>query len=114
VELLKAVGDEDLESATLKISERSAATVILASGGYPESYEKEKVITGIDQVGDSLVFHAGTKLNDEGKLVTNGGRVIAVTSLDMDWKEAVRKSNVAAANIQFEGKYFRRDIGFDL
>ncbi|MCP4121216.1 MAG: phosphoribosylamine--glycine ligase [Bacteroidetes bacterium] len=114
VELLKAVGDEKLEAATLKLSDQSAATVILASGGYPESYEKGKVITGIDAVQDSLVFHAGTKMNDTGELVTNGGRVLAVTSLDKDWKEALRKANVAAATIQFEGKYFRRDIGFDL
>ena len=98
-------------------------TIILASGGYPEDFEKGKVIKEIDSIDDSMVFHCGTKLiarkdakdaNEIDELVTNGGRVLAVTSLHTDWKEALKLSNKNAEKIQFEGKYYRKDIGFDL
>jgi phosphoribosylamine--glycine ligase len=101
-----------LSTVEIEIDERAATTIILASGGYPEDFEKGKVITGIDDVKDSLVFHCGTNLKID--LVTNGGRVLAVTSLHKDWKEATNIANVNAAKIQFEGKYYRKDIGFDL
>jgi phosphoribosylamine--glycine ligase len=86
---------------------------MLVSGGYPGAYEKGKVITGVDGVRNSIVFHAGTKTND-GALVTNGGRVIAVTSFGEDFKSALALSQDAAGKIDFEGKYYRKDIGFDL
>ena len=114
VALLKAVADGTLADFDLQLSERAAATVILASGGYPGAYEKGLSIQGTEDTSESLVFHAGTKRTENGDLVTNGGRVLAVTSLDEDWKQALRKSNDAANRIQFEGKYFRTDIGFDL
>ncbi|MBV6655373.1 MAG: phosphoribosylamine--glycine ligase [Mameliella sp.] len=113
VELLTAVGDGKLDSKKLEIEEKSAATVFLVSGGYPEAYEKGKTITGIDQVEGSLVLHAGTK-TEEGELKTNGGRVLALTSLADDFKDAVKQSLENAEHVQFDQKYFRTDIGFDL
>jgi len=111
--LLQAVGTPAFAEATLEHSDDTAATVMLVSGGYPGSYEKGKVITGEDDVEDSIVFHAGTKM-DGDNLLTNGGRVIAITSLGADKDEAVAKSMSNAEKIHFEGKYFRKDIGFDL
>ncbi|MCO5233326.1 MAG: phosphoribosylamine--glycine ligase [Chitinophagales bacterium] len=113
MELMQHVADGTLDKAELKISDQAAVTVILASGGYPGDFEKGYEITGIENVKDTLVFHAGTQLKDE-KLVNSGGRVIAVTSLDKDWLKALNKSNLAAETIQFYHKYYRRDIGFDL
>ena len=97
----------------IELDKRTVTTVMLVSGGYPGSYDKGKVITGIDQVEDSVVFHAGTKLDDVNVL-TSGGRVIALSSYGSDMKEALRKSYMNAEKISFDGKYFRRDIGFDL
>ncbi len=123
IELFQATIDHRLLTIDLEIDERAAATIILASGGYPEDFEKEKVITGIDEVKDSIVFHCGTKLISrkdaesaiaEKDLVTNGGRVLAVTSLHEDWRQAIKLSNENAAKIHFDKKYYRRDIGFDL
>jgi phosphoribosylamine--glycine ligase len=114
VGLMQAVAGGTLENFDLVLSAKAAVTVILASGGYPGSYEKGKVITGLDDTGDSIVFHAGTKRADNGDLVTNGGRVMAVTTLADDWETALAGSNTAAASIQFDGKYYRSDIGFDL
>ncbi len=113
LELMQHTANETLNQAELKISEEAAVTVILASGGYPEYFEKGFEITSIDAVKDSLVFHAGTQSKD-GKIVSNGGRVLAVTSLDNDWLKALEKSNQAAVTIQYQGKYYRKDIGFDL
>jgi phosphoribosylamine--glycine ligase len=114
IELFQATIDHRLMTIDIDIDERAATTIILASGGYPEDFEKGKIITGIDEVENSYVFHCGTKLNEEGDLITNGGRVLAITSLHKDWKEATSLSNKNAAKINFEGKYYRKDIGFDL
>lgn len=113
VELFEAVGKQELAAATLEIEERAATTIIVASGGYPEDYEKGKVITGLDTVTDSIVFHAGTK-NDNDTIVTNGGRVLAVSSYGETFPEALEKSYASIAKIQFEKMYFRKDIGKDL
>jgi phosphoribosylamine--glycine ligase len=87
---------------------------MLVSGGYPESYEKGKEITVTEEISDAIIFHAGTALNDEGKEITAGGRVMAVTAYGKDVKEALRKCYANAEKINFEGKYYRKDIGFDL
>ncbi len=87
---------------------------MLVSGGYPETYEKGKLITGLDLLEDCLVFHAGTKENDKGEILTNGGRVMAITAFGANQKEALAKAYREAEKIQFEGKYLRHDLGFDL
>ncbi|MEL7121954.1 MAG: phosphoribosylglycinamide synthetase C domain-containing protein, partial [Bacteroidota bacterium] len=97
----------------LTLDANTAATVMLVSGGYPEAYEKGKNMQGMDTIDDSLLFHAGTKLI-EGECVTNGGRVIAITSLAKDKNAALAISYKNAEKISFEGKYYRKDIGFDL
>ncbi len=96
------------------LDERTATTVILVSGSYPEAYEKNKKISGINSVDDSLIFHAGTKTNDSGEIVTNGGRVIAVTSYGEDYNKALKKSYENISKFDFEGMNYRKDIGFDL
>jgi len=113
VDLLKATANEKLSEVEIELDERTVSTVMLVSGGYPGSYEKGKEITGLDQVEGSVVFHAGTKPED-GKVLTSGGRVIAVSSYGASMKEALEASFKNAEKIQFEGKYFRSDIGFDL
>jgi phosphoribosylamine--glycine ligase len=113
VELFLAVKTQRLSEVSIEEDERAATTIILASGGYPGDYSKGKTITGLEKVKDSLVFHAGTK-NADNKIVTNGGRVIAVTSFGKTFQDALATSNKNAEVIEFEGKYFRRDIGFDL
>ena len=113
VELFQAVADENLDKVTLEIDQRSATTVMLVSGGYPEDYEKGKEISGIENVEDSLVFHAGTKF-ENGKVVTNGGRVLAITSFGNDFQEAIKKSYQNIDKLHFDKMYFRKDIGRDL
>jgi phosphoribosylamine--glycine ligase len=113
VEILLAMANGSLDQVDLQIDERAATTVMAVSGGYPEAYEKGKQITGTENVEGSIVFHAGTKLSD-GKVVTNGGRVIAVTSFGKDFKDALQKSYQNMEKIHFDGMYFRKDLGFDL
>lgn len=113
VDLLEGIAQGDLDKRVLVTDPRSAVTVMLVSGGYPGDYEKGKVITGLDQVEGSIVFHAGTK-QDGHDVQTNGGRVIAVSSYGATKAEALSLSFSNAGKIQFEGKYFRADIGFDL
>jgi len=113
VDLFEGVAEGNLDQRQIAFDERAAVCVMLVSGGYPGKYEKGKVMTGIDDVEGSVVFHAGTAMKD-GQVVTNGGRVIAVSSYGKDKAEALAKSFAEANKIQFEGKYFRRDIGADL
>ena len=113
VEIFNAIAKQELEKVTLEIDERSSTTIMVVSGGYPEDYEKGKEITGIDAITDSIVFHAGTKLENE-KVVTNGGRVLAVTSYGNSIDEAIKKSYQSIAKLQFDKMYYRKDIGFDL
>jgi len=111
--LLKGIKDGTFSEKDLEVMQEVATTVMLVSGGYPEAYEKGKEITGIEKVSDSIVFHAGTK--QEGEIVkTNGGRVIAITSFGENMNDALKKSYESAEKIDFEGKYFRKDIGFEL
>lgn len=113
VEILDAAAGNDLDQISVEIDDRAATTVMLVSGGYPEAYEKGKQITGIDQTEGSIIFHAGTK-SSEGNVLTNGGRVIAITSYGATVEDALKVSKGNAEKIDFEGKYFRRDIGFDV
>ncbi len=113
IDLFEATATQKLETITLDIDPQAAATVMLVSGGYPEDYDKGKRITGIERIGDSLVFHAGTTMK-EGDVVTNGGRVIAVTSLDSNFRKALKKSYQNIEKISFDKMYYRKDIGFDL
>lgn len=114
VELLEGVAAGDLDKRTLTADPRAAVTVMLVSGGYPEAYEKDKLIEGLNEVSsDSIVFHAGTKAVG-GQILTNGGRVIAVSSYGANKEEALAQSFAGAKAIRFDKKYFRSDIGFDL
>ena len=113
VDIFEKVSEGKLNEAILELDERTATTVMLVSGGYPEAYEKSKEITGFDKVEGSIVFHAGTKY-EGGKIVTSGGRVIAVTSFGKDYKEALKKSYQNAEKLHFDKMYYRKDLGFDL
>lgn len=113
VELFKAVAEGRLEEAQLELDSRSATTVMVVSGGYPEDYGKGYAISGLDKVEGSLVFHAGTT-DDNGTAITSGGRVLAVTSYDDDFRKAIKKSYQNIALLHFDKMYYRKDIGFDL
>ncbi|MCR9263542.1 MAG: phosphoribosylamine--glycine ligase [Flavobacteriaceae bacterium] len=113
VEVLSAMANGTLDQIDLQIDERAATTVMAVSGGYPEAYEKGKEISGTENIYDSIVFHAGTKLAN-GKVVTNGGRVIAITSFGNDFREALQKSYQNMEKLNFDGMYYRKDLGFDL
>ena len=113
VELFQAVAHQKLDEVSLEIDERSATTIMVVSGGYPEDYGKGYEISGLENIEDSIAFHAGTKL-ENGKVVTNGGRVIAVTSFGESFQEAIKKSYQNIDKLHFDKMYFRKDIGFDL
>ena len=113
VDLFKGVAEGTLDQYKVEFDSRSAVCVMLVSGGYPEEYVKGYPITGLDKVADSVVFHSGTALKD-GQIVTNGGRVIAVSSYGKNKEESLQKSFEEANKIEFKDKYFRRDIGQDL
>ncbi len=115
VELFEAVGNQTLDEAELEIDDRYAASVMLVSGGYPESYEKGKIIEGTQSVNNCILFHAGTSKDIESdRLKTSGGRVIAVTAYGNTMDEALQNAYQNVKKINFESKYYRRDIGFDL
>ncbi|TDW50203.1 phosphoribosylamine--glycine ligase [Flavobacterium sp. 270] len=113
VELFLSVADEKLGDFNLEVDPRSATTIMVVSGGYPEDFEKGKTITGLETITDSIVFHAGTKLED-GKVLSNGGRVLTVTSYGDDFQQAIKKSYQNIDKLNFDKMYFRKDIGFDL
>ena len=113
LQLLVDTRDGNLGDVEIETSKQSATTVMLVSGGYPQQYDKGKAITGLSTIDDSIIFHAGTKQNGE-ELVTNGGRVLAITSYGQDKDEALAKSMSNADKISFDKKYYRTDIGFDL
>lgn len=114
VELFVAMAEGRLAEVSISSDTRAATTVVLVSGGYPDAYEKGKPIGGLESVEGSMVFHAGMRAQEDGQLLTDGGRVMAVTSYGADFREALALSNVNAGRIVFEGKYHRRDIGLDL
>ena len=111
--LFKGIGDGTFSEKDLHIDDDTATTVVLVSGGYPEKYEKGKEISGLEDVKGSIIFHAGSK-RDGDTVLTNGGRVLAVTSFGKDIENALSKSFTNAETVKFEGKYYRKDIGFDL
>ncbi|MEO0734490.1 MAG: phosphoribosylamine--glycine ligase [Bacteroidota bacterium] len=114
LQLCLETADGELGRATVDMDPRQAATVVLVSGGYPGTYEKGKIILGLEEVEDSMVFHAGTTTNAEGDVITNGGRVLAVTSYGETFQEALKTSYDNAKKIHFAGVNYRGDIGFDL
>tara|TARA_R110000868_G_scaffold119018_10_gene315342 strand:+ start:12599 stop:13870 length:1272 start_codon:yes stop_codon:yes gene_type:complete len=113
VEILQAMANGTLDNINIEIDERAATTIMLVSGGYPETYEKGKVITGLDTIEDSIPFHAGSQLKD-GKIVTSGGRVMAITSYGNTYQEAIKKSYQNIEKLHFDKMNYRKDIGFDL
>lgn len=113
VELLSAVANGTLNEIEIEIDERAATTIMLVSGGYPEAYEKGKEITGVENIENSIPFHAGAKIEND-KIVTSGGRVMAITSFGKTYKEAIKKSYQSIGSLHFDKMYYRKDIGFDL
>ena len=114
LDLFKGVGEQNLNEKNLETDHRYTAAVFLVSGGYPGSYEKGKIISGLNETKDSMLFHAGTKINEDSAIVTNGGRVIAISSFGDTMEEALELSYKNAKLIDFEGKYYRKDLGMDL
>ncbi|MBU3010918.1 phosphoribosylamine--glycine ligase [Polaribacter vadi] len=112
-DLFEGVANQTLDQKSFSVTDKTATTVMLVSGGYPEAYQKEKEITGFDNVNDSIVFHAGTKIKDN-KVVTNGGRVMAISSFGNTIEEALQKSYKSIDKINFDKMNYRKDIGFDL
>lgn len=113
VDHLTACADGTLNKSNVEFEENSATTVMLVAAGYPEAYEKGKEMSGFDSLGDCLAFHSGTK-EESGKILTNGGRILAISALGENFKDALTKSYRNADRILFEGKYYRKDIGLDL
>ncbi|WP_223550145.1 phosphoribosylamine--glycine ligase [Aestuariivivens sp. NBU2969] len=113
VDVLLAMANSTLNEIDIEIDERAATTIMLVSGGYPEAYEKGYVITGVETIKDSIPFHAGAVLKDE-KIVTSGGRVMAITSYGDTYQEAIKKSYQNIEKLHFDKMYYRKDIGFDL
>ncbi|SEP81665.1 phosphoribosylamine--glycine ligase [Hyunsoonleella jejuensis] len=113
VEILQAMANGTLDKIDIEIDERAATTVVLVSGGYPEAYEKGKEITGIENITNSIPFHAGAQLKD-GKIITSGGRVMAITSYGETYQEAIKKSYQSIEKLHFDKMNYRKDIGFDL
>ena len=113
VDVFAAMANQTLDQIDIQVDERAATTIMLVSGGYPEAYEKGKEITGVDKIEDSIVFHAGAQLKDN-KIVTFGGRVMAVTSYGNTYEEAIKKSYQSIDKIKFDKMNYRSDIGFDL
>ena len=113
VDLLQKASEGKLNEVELQVKKEAAATVMLVSGGYPEAYEKGREISGFEEVKDSVVFHAGTS-EENGKILTNGGRVLAITSFGDNYEQALKKSYQNADKLHFDKMYFRKDIGFDL
>jgi len=113
VTLFEATFLQKLDQVSIKLDPRAAATVMLVSGGYPEAYKKGKTISGISEIKNAIVFHAGTTVK-EGEVITNGGRVLAITSLDLDYKKALKKSYQNIEKLHFDTMNYRTDIGFDL
>ena len=113
LELFESVNNQTLDKINLEFDERYATTVMLVSGGYPGDYEKGKVISGLSEISDSIVFHAGTKASGD-EVLTSGGRVLAITSYGQNKQEALEQSYKNASQVGFEGVYYRKDIGFDL
>ena len=113
VEIFQAIANQELDKITIEIDERAATTVMLVSGGYPEDYEKGKEITGLENLTDVIPFHAGSILKD-GKVITSGGRVMAITSFGNTYQEAIKKSYQNIEKLHFDKMNYRKDIGFDL
>ncbi len=113
VEIFQNVANETLSEISIEVDDRTATTIMLVSGGYPESYEKGKEILGLEAVEDSIIFHAGA-IEKDRKILTSGGRVMAVTSFGKSYQEAIKKSYQNIENIYFDKMYYRKDIGFDL
>ena len=113
MDLLEGVANKNLNEKFLEFEKSVVSTVILVSEGYPLSYEKGKEIKGFENVKDSIIFHSGTKI-ENGKIISNGGRVLAITSFGKDKNEALKKSYKNSEIIKFENKFYRKDIGFDI
>jgi phosphoribosylamine--glycine ligase len=113
VDLMWAAGTGTLDKIDLQLDPRTAVTVMLVSEGYPGDFERGKVMSGLNLVQDSTLYHAGTKQGDNGEVLSNGGRVIAVTSFGSNIQEALAKSLASAELVQYDNKYYRRDIGYE-